>query len=198
MADVDPVAQLLVQLDRAGAAGEPGSPEKERSRYIWLLSQMADFIKAIGGTVEQRRYFLDLAEALSDLDDGVVSPTLKPTDFGSGRRGDTSRMWEARARVAVGIEALIRAGMSRHKAATASLKEFPEIKRLMNKRSADPVEAVLSWHDEFKRNGADRRNKRSKWVQTIEVGSEGLLVSAGHPGHLKRLAHSLFLVASRI
>jgi hypothetical protein len=195
---VDPVTQLLLQLNRAVAAGEAESPEKERARYIWLLSHIANFIKTIGGTIALRRYFLDLAEALSDLDHGVTSPMLRPTNFGSGRRGDTSRMWEARARVAVGIEALVKAGMTRADAAKASLNDFPEIKRLMTRRSDAPVKAVLSWHEEFKRAPSRRRNKSSKWVQAIAVNSEFLQAAAGHPRILKRLARSLFLLAARI
>jgi hypothetical protein len=197
----DRVVQLLSDLNRASSAVPVGvtvTPERERRRYIFVLTHLSKFVQEIGGTSEQSRYISDLALALNDLDLGVVHPVLKSCEYGSGKRGDVSKLWRARGRVATGLEALIRSGMSRPEAAKSALKDFPHIKHLMTAKSKNPVSAVLSWNDDFCRGSGKSRIKNREWADTLEVGTEFLNLCAGRPDDLKRLARNLFHLASRI
>jgi hypothetical protein len=142
--------QLLSELERASSAG-PASPENERRRYIYILVALGQFVRKVGGTLQQARHLAELAWHLADLDRGIVSPVLKPTSLGRGKRGGSSLVWEARGYVAVGLEALIRLGKYRQDAARTALHDFPGISRLITPKSKDSVVVMLSWHDEFLR-----------------------------------------------
>jgi hypothetical protein len=101
--------QLLSELERASSA-LPASPKQERERYICILVALSKFVHKVGGTLEQVRHIVELAKLLEDLDRGIVGPALERTHFGQGRTGDSSLVWEARGRVALGLEALTRLG----------------------------------------------------------------------------------------
>jgi len=200
------VARLLHEFERAISVTIP--PERERQRYIFVLTHLIDFFREIGATSEAR-YIHELGSALADLDDGVVRPFLKPTDYGSGRRRDDSNIRQCKGRVAVGLDALIRSGMSRQDAAKHALREYPHIKRLITTRSKNLstehpkalINAVLSWHDDLCRNRSGNSRVKGEynvWSDTLEVGRAFLDDHASCPKTLRGLAHIHFSMASRI
>jgi hypothetical protein len=192
------VRWLLSELERASSAG-PASPENERRRYIYILVALGQFVRKVGGTLEQVRHLAELAWHLADLDRGIVSPVLKPTSLGRGKRAGSSLVWEARGCVAVGLEALIRLGKYRQDAARTALHDFPGISRLMTAKSKDSVVVMLSWHDEFLRWKAGKgRIKNSSLANTFVVGTEFLDLCDETPGLLYRFAQNQFERASRI
>jgi hypothetical protein len=187
------VRWLLSELERASSA-VPASPKNERERYIYILVTLGKFVRKAGGTVEQVRHIAELARHLADLDRGIVGPVLKPARFGKGKRGGSSLVWEARGRVALGLEALIRLGKSRKDAAKSALHDFPGIRRLMTAKSS-----MLSWHDEFLRWKAGKgRNKNSYLANIFKIGAEFLEQCVGSPALLRRFAQIHFTLASRI
>jgi hypothetical protein len=189
---------LLSELERARSA-EPLSPKNERERYIYILVALSKFVRKVGGTLEQTRHIAELAQHLDDLDRGIVGPVLKPTRFGKGRTGDSSLVWEARGRVAIGLEALIRLGKSREDAAKSALRDFPRISGLMTAKSKNAVAGMLSWHDEFLRRKAGKgRSKNSYLANIFDIGAEGLERCAGSPVRLGHFAQIQFARASRI
>ena len=130
------VRWLLSELERASSA-VPASPKNERERYIYILVALSKFVRKVGGTLEQVRHIAELAKLLEDLDRGIVGPALERTRFGQGRTGDSSLMWEARGRVALGLEALTRLGEYRKDVARSALHDFPGIGRLITAKSKD-------------------------------------------------------------
>jgi hypothetical protein len=192
------VRWLLSELERASPA-VPASPKNERERYIYILVALSKFVRKVGGTLEQSRHIVELAQLLDDLDRGIVGPALEPTPFGKGRTGDSSLVWEARGRVAVGLEALIRLGKSRQDAAKSALHDFPGISRLITAKSKNSVAGMLSWHDEFLRWKAGKgRSKNSYLANIFGVGAEALELCVGSTVHLRHLAQIHFDRASRI
>jgi hypothetical protein len=189
---------LLSELERASSA-VPASPKNERQRYIYILVALSKFVRKVGGTLEQSRHICELAQLLDDLDRGIVGSALEPTRFGKGRTGDSSLVWEARGRVAMGLEALIRLGKSRQDAAKSALHDFPGIRRLMTAKSKNSVAGMLSWHDEFLRRKAGKgRSKNSYLANTFDIGAEFLEQCVRSPVLLRRFAQIHFARASRI
>jgi hypothetical protein len=193
------VRWLLSELERASSA-RSASPENERKRYIYVLVALSKFVRKVGGTLEQSRHIVELAQHLADLDLGIVSPVLKPTRFGKGKTGDSSLVWEARGSVAMGLEALIRLGQSRKDAAKFALRHLPSISRLMTAKSKkNSVAAMLSWHDEFLRwQTGNGRIKNRSLADTFDIGAESLKLCADEPVLLRNLAQLQFVRASRI
>jgi hypothetical protein len=192
------VRWLLSELERASSP-EPASPKEERERYIYIQVALSKFVRKVGGTFEQTRHIWELAQQLSDLDHGIVSPALKPAGFGKGKTGDSSLVWGARGSVAMGLEALIRLGEFREDAAKAALRGFPRISRLMTAKSKNSVDAMLSWHDEFLRWQAGKGRIKNRYLAgQFHIGAEALELCAGSPTLLGRFAQIYFDRASRI
>src|SRR5262249_3732138 len=103
---------LLSELEKASSA-VPASPESERQRYIYILVALSKFVRKVGGTLEQVCHIVELAQLLADLDLGIVGPALERTRFGKGRTGDSSLVWQAPGRVAVGLGARVARGERR-------------------------------------------------------------------------------------
>jgi hypothetical protein len=191
---------LLSELEKASSP-EPASPKKERERYIYIQVALSKFARKVGGTIEQTRHIWELAQQLSDLDQGIVSPALKPAGFGKGKTGDSSLVWGARGGVGMGLEALIQLGEgeSRKDAAKAALCGFPRISRLMTAKSKNSVDAMLSWHTEFLRWRAGKGRIKNRYLaDQFRIGAEALKQCAGSPTLLGRLAQYYFDRASRI
>jgi hypothetical protein len=122
------------------------TPENERERYAAALVVVAQFV---GGRIGNR--FFELASAIADLNTGTVHPLLAGVRV-HNRRADTSQMWRARVRVAVGLEALLRSGLSRNAAAAKVATEFPSIARLAGPRAKNSTlrTIVFGWRKELK------------------------------------------------
>jgi hypothetical protein len=188
------VFQLLSDLNKASDA-VPADVAQERRRQVRVLKRLSQYIRQIGGTFEQAHYIRDIAQTFDDL--GVTHPGMRPHKY--GKRADTSAVWRARGQVATGLEALTRSGMSRPEAAKSALKDLPRIKRLLAAKSKDPLKAVLSWHDEFRRSCEGKgRSKNRELADTLEVGREFLEKYADNPVALRNLARTQFRIASRI
>jgi hypothetical protein len=96
---------LVVSLgDLKNALGRT-SPA-DRKSYIGALLSMARFIDQILG-IEAANPVLDLAVALSDLEQGARPPLLEPSPSAE-ERPDPSAEWEERTNAALALECLVR------------------------------------------------------------------------------------------
>jgi hypothetical protein len=155
------LAELLQVLAKLGNAldvaftndRERNSPEDERARYIFALTEVSKFLHAATASRIPSKRFYDLAVALADLEFGRTDPLLKPSTPGTS--ASPTRIWCARARVAVVIHAFISAGHTREEAAKKVAGIFPEIDSLAafeRKNSSSPDwRKALNWYDQFKK-----------------------------------------------
>ena len=92
------------------------SPKYERARYAFAFKTISTFLKGIG-IVSYKKRFYRLALAFDDLNRGIVDPLFEPIKTGGTKKHNVSWFWCARANVAVGILALLKAGDTRKDAA---------------------------------------------------------------------------------
>ena len=128
---------------------DPGLSEidNKRRRYARLLWAMGAYFHAIGhdklpglGT-----YIAGLGVALEDLIDGVTDPLFVT----KGSKRDSMRIWGARLPAALGLECLIRSGLSRGKAASHAAIHYPALASLTRGTNRDLKGSLLSWYDYY-------------------------------------------------
>jgi hypothetical protein len=83
----------------------------------------------------------NLANALGELDSGVVLPVLQPAAV-ANRRPFPAAVWDTRAYVALGIRAMKLSGLPTEDAARRAVRQVKAIK-------GTPVKSVISWHTQF-------------------------------------------------
>jgi hypothetical protein len=147
----------------------PRTPFNERERYAAAVAAVAQLFSTLGDRPVGNRFF-NLASAISDLNSGTVHPLLQAVRT-VNRRPDFSQLWRARARVALGLEALIRSGakVDATVAAEKVAKRFPLLAKLAGpKASQSRLAAVLlGWRREF-------RATRIKNFEATELFLEGM------------------------
>ena len=125
-------------------------PQNERRGYVAALGGISEYLISAGVDYRHACKLVDLASALSDLDDGIVRPLLRPAHV-NNRRLTPSNIWRRRALVALGIEALLKSGLSRDEAAGEAERNVKTICHLVAHRTkpTKPSKAALSWNDEL-------------------------------------------------
>src|SRR5436309_9438264 len=106
----------------------PRNPLNERERYAAALIGIAQYFTSVTGRPLGERFF-ELASAIADLNAGTVHPLLRPVRA-DNRRADPSQLWRTRARVALGLEALLRSGLTRNDAAAKIARQYSSIANL--------------------------------------------------------------------
>jgi hypothetical protein len=153
------IRKLHTRLDQVVAV-HPKSVEEERAQYVLLLKAVTDFFAPQRGRDDVvGRAFFDLALALDELNDGVVSRLTKPTTVKTKKQGgwrsrDPSGVWYDRATVAAAFTLLTTgAGMSQSEAARHIAKHHKWTSELVGSRAKGEISgAIKNW--EFKlRNG---------------------------------------------
>jgi hypothetical protein len=123
----DIIAALKSELAHAfDTKSADRSAKYDRARYMLALKAISTFLKKVGamGSYEKRLYRLALA--LDDLNRGTVDPLLEPIETGGTKKHNASWIWCARAKVSLGIFALLKTGLTRAEAAKKAASEFPD------------------------------------------------------------------------
>src|SRR5262249_52429919 len=124
------------------------APEQERSRYVIALHALAQFLRGFHGSDLYADKLMELASALSDLDDGILPPLLRPThNTKGGRRREPSAKMRGRAFVALALDALIRAG--KEDAANYIQRHYQALDSLRDRKSPSIADAAKEWRDAF-------------------------------------------------
>lgn len=145
------VTRELVQNLRAvmDSKNDRGLDEvnNQRQRYAAALGHIAVYFDRIGEveTSEIGKWVAKLAVALDDLTDGVTDPLFVT----KGSKRDSTRIWGARMQASLGLECLIRSGLSRQKAAKRAAKDYTSLARLMRGKTRDLEGSLLSWRERF-------------------------------------------------
>jgi hypothetical protein len=170
------LARLGDDLERAfNSDPERDSPEYQRARYIHALNAIAKFLQETTNAQNLPRQFYHLAIALDDLNRGVVDSLLKPSGTGGVNPGGDTRTWRARAKISLGIHALVLAGLNRKKAAKEASTKFPDIGRLATFERENPSATeikILNWYDEFRKYGEKSRIKNMVARGIFENGQQ--------------------------
>jgi hypothetical protein len=101
-------------LSQASKLHDAGS---HRESFRWGIRAVMEGLRSINAPKEQIRVFQHLFDALSDLDRGVIDPSLE--GHIENRPGYHTPEWEARACLAAALEARIQRGEDRITAARA-------------------------------------------------------------------------------
>jgi len=170
------LARLGDSLERAfNSDPERNAPEYERARYIHALHAIAKFLQETTKFHNFSRQFYHLAIALDDLNRGVVDSLLKPSGTGGVNPGGDTRTWCARAKISLGIHALVLAGLNRKEAAKEAATKFPDIGKLATFERENPSATeikILNWYDEFRKYGEKSRIKNMVARGIFENGQQ--------------------------
>jgi hypothetical protein len=139
----------------------------ERERYAAALIVLATYFSSLSVKPIASRFF-ELASAIADLNNGTVHSLLRPVRA-DNRRADPSQLWRARARVALGLEALLRSGLNRNAAAAKIASQYSSIANLAGAKAKDSKlqTTVFGWRRELKAG-------RVKNFEASELFAEGI------------------------
>jgi hypothetical protein len=163
---------------------DPRTPFYERERYTAALMEVAQYFTSLEGRPLGQRFF-ELGSAIADLNSGIVRPLLRP-ERADNRRADNSQLWRARAHVSLGLEALLRSGLTRNEAAARLASDFPGIAKLAsaNAKNSKLETIVFGWRKQL-------RQARVKNFEASELFSEGMTkieVIADKPHRLRQFS----------
>jgi hypothetical protein len=141
-----------------------------RAKYIDTLALVGQYLAKIDAGYDVAKHVTDLAIALSDLDDGIVDPALDP---GTKVKGDPSRVWRGRMWAALGMECLLKSGLTREKATQQAVARWPGLNCLLHGSGSGLRSSLLSWRDRFM-NG-EIRNSSARMAFKSVYGTLGLV-----------------------
>jgi hypothetical protein len=159
------LSESLERLSQRLHSAFTDTAASERERYIQAINAVGYFLIDFNGGDGYAFKFLELQLALEDLDKGTTAPFLKKK-AGRGRRHDPEEIWEARAVVTIGIEALLQADedreeilkhINRHHRGLHSLMTLESDKTDLTSDKTNPLQSraisfessVWGWHYKF-------------------------------------------------
>jgi hypothetical protein len=170
-------AVLALEAKNGAIATDSRSPDQtpkyKRVRLIHALQAIAEFYQELGCNKSLKWDFHHLALALNDLNQGTVDPLLEPIKTGGTKKLNASRVWCARAYVALGIRTLVKTGLTREQAAKQAARKFPAIRKLaqINRRMPASTEVkILSWLDDLNKG----QRGKIKNAQALSIFENGL------------------------
>jgi hypothetical protein len=178
----------------AQEANASRTPFYERERYATALMAIGQYFTSLGGRPLGQRFF-ELGSAMADLNSGIEHPLLR-SERADNRRADSSQLWRARAHVSLGLEALLRSGLTRTEAAAKLANGFPGITKLASAKAknSEPHTIVFGWRKQL-------RQSRVKNFEASELFSEGMRrieVIADRAHRLREFAAQQFSEATAV
>jgi hypothetical protein len=149
--DVDlQLCELVKKLQltiRAPIVGD--AVRASRLRTYRSLYDVAIFFNAIGAGQDVANHFEDLATLFHDLNEGARPPLLLVPAPSKGNRPEVSILWEVRGIVALGVDILVRSGMTEDEAVSAAAK-YHGLNRLVTKSKSTLKASIESWYKKMK------------------------------------------------
>jgi hypothetical protein len=125
----------------------------DRKKYVAALIAVAEFLDRVDSDAGNAATGLaDLAVALADLDEGIVHPILQKAPRWDGHP-DRTDIWMARADAAVGIEFLMRTGMTQEDIWKREVMKRQGLNRLVRagRDGATLENSIFGWRKTLKR-----------------------------------------------
>ena len=140
------VKRLLSTMNREDSP-ELSPINNKRRRYTDTLFEICKYFSEADHDrhPEVWTYIAGLGVALENLIEGVTDPLFVT----KGPSRDSMLTWGARLQAAVGLECLIRSGLSREKAASHAARHYPALARLTRGTNRDLKGSLLSWYDYY-------------------------------------------------
>lgn len=133
----------IFSLERA-----PTTPLGHRHRYSAAMATIVRMFDALSFGPLATMQFVALAEALDELDYGILRPFLKPNEAGQ-KRADDGGLWVARAWLCIAVEYGKQGGLSRRAAAIETGKQVPHIAVALKGDPANFGRSIENWHRLF-------------------------------------------------
>ena len=161
-------AHEVVRIDNALAA------------YVIAVDALADFLHENKAKPAITLWLKGLANALADLDRGVVPPLLRPPK--AGDKSLSTNEWRRFAAIAAGMTALTMCKVSRDDAAGQALRAVKVIQNFERR-------VVLSRYDEFRKGRAKNKTATADYVRSCRI------LEGQPPETLREIAKNLFIIA---
>jgi hypothetical protein len=130
-----------------------------QARYAFALADIAEFLERSGVEGDIARKFVELADAIGALRNGVVTDPVRPAKAG-GRGPDVHTIWGLRHDVCLARECFVRAGQGRDKAAEEIAKRHPVFDRLKRNARSTLKGSILSWRKRISNADVPAGDKR--------------------------------------
>jgi hypothetical protein len=149
----------------------------ERERYVFILTATAKFLKDIEAPIEFADAYVNLARMLEDLEIGKVHPVLERNPPENGAPPDSTFVSMGRAKIALGVVAVMAAGKRQQAAAEYVAKQLgPALDRVRRSTKGKAWKAVSDWHVAFSTKAV--KNKAAQRSFDTSVGFARDLVIA--------------------
>lgn len=139
----------------------PGTPLRDRPRFVMALYTLADFMHNAGfaaGTVEN---WNELGAALDELSRGTVRHFLTP-GRSQNRPIDAGDIWLARAHVAAALDLAVRNGRGVTEASNYIADAYAFLSAILSPTSQDFAGTIRKWRTDFlKEKIQDKRSARA-------------------------------------
>jgi hypothetical protein len=122
------------------------SDAAQRSKWFQELWVWGQYLEKIGAGYDVANQPIQLAIALDEISDGIVDPLLSP---GVKVKDDPGRIWRGRTWAALGMECLLKKGLTRKTASQEAVARWPGLKPLLHGPRSNLRSSLLSWHDRF-------------------------------------------------
>jgi hypothetical protein len=169
----------------------PASVENERERYVAALYSVAVFFGRFKAPFADR--FFELGAAIADLNSGTKHGLLTRSHV-DHRQPDSSQLWRARARVALGLYALMQSGETQGDAAKEIETKYQSLKALAGTKAQVLSKTVINWYKGF----IARRIVNCEAVELFAVGKQIVEALNGKNGDLRKFAEAQLVAAAEL
>jgi len=189
---VDAIDWMRSIVDTDGA--EPG--RLTRTQQTFALAAVGQFLNAIGRH-DLAREFQEIASTLSDLDRGIVRPSVERSGAraAGGPQPQPSNVWRARAYVAAAVDTMMRAELPM-KIIKAKIDTYAVLHSLLDKKRKDHTtlgDAAEGWREQF--NNGEVNNFEA--VGTY-ANYQGMAAAVSDPEKIKLAEIFLQMAISRM
>jgi hypothetical protein len=151
--------RILLKPRRDEATDLP--PITDRRRLMEFIALAATYLRGLGAGDQLTSRLMVYYAAMGDLGRGVPSPMFMASKL-SHSKPLSSEIWRSRARLAVALDYLMRAGDPSDDAAKR-LARIPGITRLLSKQAQYAHKSIKRWRDTLRRGKKTDEMARMVW-----------------------------------